>query len=123
IAAILFFFEPRIVGFFARYLDLWLLPAAILVAGAACWWLVVKKREQVLSLVRSIAPAVAVLVIATLAVDVLLYGVRHVVLAEVLAPEIDSGKLFIIGILATFAGIVSTLPIGLGAYDATLVAL
>jgi len=62
-------------------------------------------------------------VILTLIVDIVLYGVRHMVLGDLLGIDINSGMLFTIGILAVFAGIMSTLPMGLGAYDASLAAL
>lgn len=123
IAGILFFFVPEIAGFFLQYANAPVLVVGVILAGLLLFWVAMKKREQVLLLVRTVSPRVAVFVVATLALDVLLYGVRHMVLADALAPAVGAGRMFIIGILATFAGIVSTLPMGLGAYDATLVAL
>jgi uncharacterized membrane protein YbhN (UPF0104 family) len=123
IAGMLFFFVPEIATFFLQYADSPLVVLVLLVVAALAYWVANKKREQVLALVRAVSPGVALFVVVTLGVDVLLYGVRHVVLAQALAPDVGSGRMFIIGILATFAGIISTLPMGLGAYDATLVAL
>lgn len=123
IAASLFLLVPDISAFFSQYFTVPLFQAGMLLLVAACAWIAFRKREQLLALVRVVAPAVIVLVVLTLALDVLLYGVRHMVLADALAPDVSPGAVFIIGILATFAGIMSTLPMGLGAYDATLVAL
>jgi uncharacterized membrane protein YbhN (UPF0104 family) len=123
IAAVLFFFVPELADFFLRYVDVLVLLAMTVLAALVVYWVALKKREQVLQLIRGVAPGVAAIVVATLCVDVLLYGIRHMVLAEALALDVDAGRMFVIGILATFAGIVSTLPMGLGAYDATLVAL
>lgn len=123
VAAGLFFLVPEITAFFVQYLNAPLLLVVLLLATAGACWIVLKKQEQLASLARAVAPGVAMFVVATLVVDVLLYGVRHMVLADVLGLAVDPGRIFIIGILATFAGIISTLPMGLGAYDATLVAL
>lgn len=58
------------------------------------------------------------------ALDILSYGVRHALLVFLVTgnPEdlLPGGA---VGIVATFAGIVSGLPMGLVGYDATLVAL
>lgn len=61
---------------------------------------------------------------AVLATDVLSYGLRHALLLLLVTG--DFKNLLIggsVGIIATFAGIVSGLPMGLVSYDATLVAL
>lgn len=56
--------------------------------------------------------------------DVIAYGVRHALLVYLFTGEI---RLMLvggaIGVVATFAGIVSGLPMGLVGYDATLIAL
>lgn len=59
-----------------------------------------------------------------LAGDVVGYGVRHALLVFLLTGEV---RLMLVGgatgVVATFAGIVSGLPMGLVGYDATLIAL
>lgn len=58
------------------------------------------------------------------ALDVLSYGVRHALLVFLVTGSLaDMLPGAAIGIVATFAGIVSGLPMGLLGYDATLVAL
>jgi uncharacterized membrane protein YbhN (UPF0104 family) len=123
IAVVLLFLLPEMSAFFLAYASLPVLLAAAALAGLVCLWLLRTKSAGLLALLRSISPAVAALVIVTLAADILLYGIRHMVLANMLGVDIAAEKIFVIGILAVFAGIISTLPMGLGAYDATLVAL
>ena len=123
IAASLIFVVPGIAALFSPYFAPSLIyPAVVVVLLAGCG-LAWNRKHYLLTLLRTVTPNVIALVVVTLAVDVLLYGVRHMVLADALALQIELGITFIIGILATFAGILSTLPMGLGAYDATLVAL
>jgi uncharacterized membrane protein YbhN (UPF0104 family) len=123
VSVLLFLLLPPVTAFFLAYLNFWLVLMMAMVGGLVGYWLVKSKTSQLLVILRSIAPSAAALVIITLVVDILFYGVRHMVLADMLGLDVASGKVFVIGILATFAGIISTLPMGLGAYDATLVAL
>ena len=55
--------------------------------------------------------------------DVVGYGIRHLAIFLVLDIPVSYAEGFLIGVLSVFAGIASTLPLGLGAYDATLVFL
>ena len=55
--------------------------------------------------------------------DVATYAVRHVALFAVIAPQCDALACAAVGVIATFAGIASGLPLGLVGYDAALVAL
>jgi uncharacterized membrane protein YbhN (UPF0104 family) len=123
LAALLFLLLPEVIDFFSQYLNimfLLLVTVAIVTVGL---WFVREKAAEMLRVALAISPRIALFVVITLVADILLYGVRHVVLADMLGLELAAGKMFIIGILAVFAGIISTLPMGLGAYDATLVAL
>ena len=95
------------------------LTAAALLAAVLLW----RKGRSLLAALQSTPPVLAVWVCASLFVDILLYGVRHAVLADLMHFDVAGYQVFMIGIVATFTGIVSTLPMGLGAYDATLVAL
>ena len=69
------------------------------------------------------SPAALAIPIAFVLTDIASYGFRHMFLIEAMQIDIHWATLFWIGILATFVGIASTLPLGLGAYDATLVLL
>jgi len=112
---------PEITRFIAGNFDLVLWPILVLVP-LALWW-ARKALSRLWSTLRQARLALVVFVVAILLVDIALYGVRHAVLAPLLGIEVAADTVFVIGIIAVFAGIVSTLPMGLGAYDATLVAL
>ncbi len=58
-----------------------------------------------------------------LVADVIGFGLRHLAIFIVLGFQINHFDAFLIGVLSVFAGIASTLPMGLGAYDATLIFL
>lgn len=55
--------------------------------------------------------------------DVIGFGLRHFAIFLFLGLPMTFLDAFLIGILSVFAGIASTLPMGLGAYDATLIFL
>jgi uncharacterized membrane protein YbhN (UPF0104 family) len=55
--------------------------------------------------------------------DVVGFGLRHIAIFLFLGFPVSYLDGFLIGILSVFAGIASTLPMGLGAYDATLIFL
>lgn len=55
--------------------------------------------------------------------DVVGFGLRHIAIFMFLGLPVNYLDAFLIGILSIFAGIASTLPMGLGAYDATLILL
>lgn len=61
---------------------------------------------------------------AFVAVDVFSYGLRHAILVWLVTGDPDLALIGgAVGIVATFAGIVSGLPMGLVGYDATLIAM
>ena len=123
LALLLLFMLPAVAAFLLQRVDplvlALMLAAALLLAAVLLW----HKGRSLLAALQSTPPRLVLWVCASLAVDILLYGVRHATLADLMQLDIDSHQVFVIGIVATFAGIVSTLPMGLGAYDGTLVAL
>ncbi len=68
-------------------------------------------------------PAGLVFISSLLIVDILSYGVRHQLIAAAVLVDPPLTSVFLVGIVATYAGIASALPMGLGAYDVTFVAL
>jgi len=60
---------------------------------------------------------------SVLVLDVVGYGLRHVAIFLFLGIPVGYIEGFLIGVLSVFAGIASTLPLGLGAYDGALVFL
>jgi len=123
VSVVLILFLPDVLAYFTQVLDIELIISLFVAGCIALSWLWWKKRTQIRNLLFSIPARLAIIVIATLVIDVLFYGVRHFMLARVLEVDIPLMAIFVISIIAVFAGILSTLPMGLGAYDASLVAL
>lgn len=119
----LYFLISEIVNWSLAHLNFLLVSALIAVASIAGYWLIKTKGEQLLVILRTETASTKTLIMFTLIIDILLYGVRHLVLANMLGLNVPEDDVFAIGILATFVGIISALPMGLGAYDVTLVAL
>lgn len=111
----------------------WYLWLVICASALACVAAVTVRRAIGLRLLQRLREALALLdspwrriglSAVILLVDVLSYGLRHAMLLLLVTG--DFRHIWIggsIGIIATFAGIVSGLPMGLVGYDATLVAL
>ncbi len=123
IALLLLLLLPDVAGLLLQRMNPLVLALALAAAAVLAATLLWRKGRSLLAALQSTSPTLALWVCASLAVDILFYGVRHAVLADLMQLEITGYQVFIIGIVATFTGIVSTLPMGLGAYDATLVAL
>ncbi len=123
IALLLLMLLPDVAGLLLQRMNPLVLALALAAAAVLAATLLWRKGRSLLAALQSTSPTLALWVCASLAVDILFYGVRHAVLADLMQLEITGYQVFIIGIVATFTGIVSTLPMGLGAYDATLVAL
>lgn len=111
----------------------WYLWMAIFAGMLVCIATVVAQRKIRLRMLQRLRDALALLnhpwrriVRSTviLLVDVLSYGLRHALLLLLVTGNVK-GMLIggAIGIIATFTGIVSGLPMGLVGYDVTLVAL
>jgi len=113
----------------------WSPPWYLLVAGSAIVVLgaillraqkggraIVHIKEALLQLDR---PLIRLLkATSILSMDVLSYGVRHAALLVLITGEPSRALLgALAGIVATFTGIISGLPLGLVGYDATLIAL
>lgn len=83
----------------------------------------VGRWHTVITLLDRPARRVAI-VIAVVAVDILSYGVRHAILLWLVTGDVHMALTGgAIGIVATYAGIISGLPMGLVGYDASLIAL
>jgi uncharacterized membrane protein YbhN (UPF0104 family) len=71
----------------------------------------------------AISTRTVVMSVTIVIIDVFGFGVRHIAIFMLLGLPINYLDGFLIGILSVFAGIASTLPLGLGAYDAALIFL
>jgi uncharacterized membrane protein YbhN (UPF0104 family) len=100
----------------------WATPISILFSILASGILVFQ-RKRIYKMMSSILFKHRVIIILCLFIDILLYGIRHAVIAHSFNIEIEIPIIFCIGILSVFVGMVSTLPLGLGAYDGCLIAL
>tara|TARA_R110000772_G_scaffold15931_15_gene45793 strand:+ start:2155 stop:3093 length:939 start_codon:yes stop_codon:yes gene_type:complete len=123
IALLLIISIPEIGDYYSSYISPVVLLLALFGLGLLLLWLLRLKGWLPLATFRSVPGHIIILVLLTLTVDILLYGVRHLVIVEALGIEISSYQIFAISIVAVFAGIISTLPMGLGAYDVSLMAL
>ncbi len=85
--------------------------------------LVRKIIKPLLSNEYEIAPKTVMLSVSLVIFDVIGFGLRHMAIFIFLDIPVTLLDAFLIGILSIFAGIASTLPMGLGAYDATLIFL
>ena len=79
--------------------------------------------KPLLSNEYKVAPRTIVLSASFITFDVVGFGLRHIAIFLFLGMPVSYLDGFLIGILSVFAGIASTLPMGLGAYDATLIFL
>jgi len=84
---------------------------------------IIKKRDTLQRILTEIPLLFLTTIIMSLLVDISLYGVRHIIISNALGIEIEPTIMFSIGIISIFAGIISALPMGLGAYDACLILL
>lgn len=111
----------------------WYLWAVIVAGMVVCIVAVMLRRSIGLCMLQRLRDALALLdqpwrrinrSVMVLTIDVLSYGLRHALLLLLVTGHVK-GMLIAgaIGIIATFAGIVSGLPMGLVGYDATLIAL
>ncbi|MFT5322141.1 MAG: uncharacterized membrane protein YbhN (UPF0104 family) [Pseudohongiellaceae bacterium] len=123
VSSVLILFLPEMFVLLSEYLNFYYVVIAAVFVFSIVSWVLYKKGAQLLKTLKAIPLPLISLIILTLVIDVFLYGVRHMVLIDVLGIDIAAGKIFIIGVVAVFIGIISTLPMGLGAYDASLVAL
>ncbi|NOX68342.1 MAG: flippase-like domain-containing protein [Gammaproteobacteria bacterium] len=85
--------------------------------------LIRKAIQPLLSGEYEITPKTIILSVTLIITDVIGFGLRHIAIFLFLDIPITLVDAFLIGILSVFAGIASTLPMGLGAYDATLIFL
>lgn len=123
IALLLIISIPEIGNFYSSYINPSLMLLVLFSFGLLLIWFLRLKGWLPLEAFRAVPRHIIILILLTLTVDILLYGVRHLVIVEALEIEISSYQIFVISIVAVFAGIISTLPMGLGAYDVSLVAL
>lgn len=103
-----------------------LVVALALLAGAVVFALWHRSRRRANAAPsRPMLPSrgVAVAAFGWCAADVATYALRHAALFAVVAPQCDALACAAVGVVATFAGIASGLPLGLVGYDAALVAL
>ena len=85
--------------------------------------LVRKYAKLLLSGEYKIRAKTVVLATSLVTFDVIGFGLRHIAIFIFLGLPTTYLDAFLIGVLSVFAGIASTLPMGLGAYDATLIFL
>jgi uncharacterized membrane protein YbhN (UPF0104 family) len=111
----------------------WYVWTVVVVAAASCLVAIVVLRNLRLRWLARLRDALVMLdqpwkriarSTVILFLDILSYGVRHALILLLITRDpktmLEGGA---IGIVATFAGIVSGLPMGLVGYDATLIAL
>ena len=100
----------------------WVIPMCIfLFILAIC--ILVLLRKKIYIIMSNFLFKHLVVIILCLFIDILFYGVRHAVIANIFNVEIKIPIIFCIGILSVFVGMASTLPLGIGAYDGCLIAL
>ncbi len=123
LTTLLFILLPEVRNYIVGLVNLYVVLVVMLLLIVIAAWIIWLRSAYVRSLLEALPLSLVIPVVITLFADVLFYGVRHATLANFLAIDISLSAVFIIGIIATFAGIVSALPMGLGAYDASLVAM
>jgi uncharacterized membrane protein YbhN (UPF0104 family) len=114
---------PELVGYLEYSLSPVLIISVTGVGLVLAFILLRMKGRQIREILKLVPPKLSAIICLTLVIDVLFYGVRHLMLAQVLDVDVPALQIFIISIIAVFAGILSALPMGLGAYDASLVAM
>ena len=123
IALLLIISIPEINAYYSGFLNPDLLLLALIGLALILLWCLRLKGWLPLEAFRTVPGHIMLLILFTLTVDVLLYGIRHLLITQALGVDIPPYIIFVISIVAVFAGIISTLPMGLGAYDVSLVAL